>query len=118
VICIIHVFLDDVRVCPEGFVAARNTEECILLLQECEVGLLSLDYDLGWGQPTGLYVASFLVSSRRFPQEIYLHTSSWGGKDAMFQLLYQSKPEGVKLVKGPMPYDTLQYIANTAKNRL
>lgn len=117
-ICIIHVFLYDFRLCPEGFVAARNSEECILLLQECEVGVLSLDYDLGWGQPTGLQVVSFLVSSRRFPQEIYLHTSSWSGKEAMYQLLYQSKPEGVKLFNGPMPYDILQEISNTAKNRL
>ncbi|MEK3917128.1 cyclic-phosphate processing receiver domain-containing protein [Paenibacillus sp. FSL H7-0331] len=118
VIAIIHVFLDDVRLCPTGFVAAHNAEECILLLQECEVGVLSLDFDLGWGQPTGLQVASFLASSQRFPREIYLHTSSWSGKQAMHQLLYRSKPESVKLVNGPMPHDTLQTIANTAKNRL
>ncbi|SFL83890.1 hypothetical protein SAMN03159341_110182 [Paenibacillus sp. 1_12] len=118
VIAIIHVFLDDVRLCPVGFVAAHNADECILLLQECEVGVLSLDFDLGWGQPTGLQVASFLASSKRFPSEIYLHTSSWSGKEAMYQLLYQSKPDNVKLVNGPMPHDTLQTIANTAKNRL
>jgi hypothetical protein len=96
-------------------VAARNAEECILLLKDCEVGILSLDFDLGWDQPTGLHVAGYIASSQCYPKEIYLHTSSWKGKEEMFQLLYQTKPERVKLVNGPMPYYTLQQAATNTK---
>lgn len=107
----IHVFLDDLRACPDGFVWARNVEECILLLQECEVEVLTLDYDLGWGQPTGLEVARYIVASQRYPRELYLHTSSITGRWSMYQLLYANKPESVQLVNGPVPYERLQLIA-------
>lgn len=46
----IHLFLDDYRRCPQGFTLARNAEECLLMLKECEVGILSLDFDLGPGK--------------------------------------------------------------------
>ncbi|OXM87900.1 cyclic-phosphate processing receiver domain-containing protein [Paenibacillus rigui] len=114
----IHVFLDDLRACPLGFVWARNVEECILLLQECEVSVLSLDYDLGWGQPTGLEVARYIVASQRYPQELYLHTSSITGRWSMYQLLYPNKPDAAQLFNGPIPDEKLQYIAKMDKNRL
>jgi hypothetical protein len=107
--------LDDLRPCPKGFVAARNSEECILLLKDCEVGILSLDFDLGWGQPDALQVVQYMIAQGRYPQEIYLHTSSLSGKRAMYQLLYQNKPEHVLLVNGPMLYETLQKISNTVQ---
>ncbi|NOU96942.1 cell division protein FtsJ [Paenibacillus sp. LMG 31456] len=111
----IHVYLDDMRLCPKGFVAARSAEECILLIEECEIGVLSLDFDLGWGQPDGLQVVHYIIAKGRYPQEIFLHTSSLSGKKAMYQLLYQNKPEGVQLVNGPMLHETLQKIYNTVQ---
>jgi hypothetical protein len=107
--------LDDLRACPKGFTPAFSAEECILLLKECEVGILSLDFDLGWGQPSGLQVVHYMVAEQRYPQEIYLHTSSLSGKKAMYQLLYQNKPDAVKLVNGPMLYETLQKLSNNAQ---
>lgn len=106
----IHLYLDDYRPCPPGFVLARNAEECILLLTECDVQILSLDYDLGWNRPTGLDVAKFIVnnlSETTFPREIYLHSSSAIGRQSIYQLLYVHKPEGVVLFNGPMPDETL-----------
>jgi len=76
---------------------------------------LSLDFDLGWGQPDGLHVVRYIIAERRYPQEIYLHTSSHSGKNAMYQLLYQNKPEEVKLVNGPMLYEALRKLENTAQ---
>ncbi|PZE22197.1 cell division protein FtsJ [Paenibacillus xerothermodurans] len=111
----IHVYLDDLRPCPQGFVPARSADECVLLLQECEVGVLSLDFDLGWGEPDGLQVVRYMVAAERFPKEIYIHTSSDSGRSTMYQMLYQSKPDYVKLVNSPMPYDILQQIANNVK---
>lgn len=114
----IHLYLDDVRPCPKGFVPARSAEECVLLLLECEVDVLSLDYDLGWGQPNGMQVVRRILESGRFPRRIYLHTSSDGGRLNMYQALYAGRPENVLVVNGPMPPELLNEIANTAENRL
>jgi hypothetical protein len=108
---VIHVYLDDARRCPKGFVLARNAEECMLLLQEEEVDILSLDYDLGWNQPTGGEVARFIASSGKFPKRIFLHTSSQLGKIKMYELLRQTKPDGVMLYDGPMPESLIQEVA-------
>lgn len=109
----INVFLDDYRACPAGFVLARSADECIMLLQECEIAVLSLDYDLGWDQPTGMDVVRFIIASQQFPQEIYMHSSSIEGRRGMYELLYQTKPDEVELYGGPIPYDRLNAIANT-----
>nr|WP_245247198.1 MULTISPECIES: cyclic-phosphate processing receiver domain-containing protein [unclassified Paenibacillus] len=107
--------MDDYRTCPEGFVLVRNAEECLLLLQECDVDVLSLDYGLGWGQPNGMDVVGGIIASNRYPKRIYLHTSSDSGRQHMFQALYASKPEQVLLVNGPMPSALLTGIAENVK---
>lgn len=111
----IRVYLDDYRTCPEGFLLARNAEECLLMLRELEVDVLSLDYDLGWGQPNGMDVVRGIITSNRYPKRIYLHTSSDSGKQQMFQALYTSKPEHVLVVNGPMPHALLKGIAENVK---
>ncbi|WP_274650673.1 cyclic-phosphate processing receiver domain-containing protein [Paenibacillus humicola] len=99
----INVYLDDYRPCPRGFALAKNAEECILLLEHERVGILSLDYDLGWGQPTGLEVVRYMVASGRYPQAVYLHSSSPAGRMQMYHLLSQHAPLEVRLHNGPMP---------------
>ncbi|MFC4101111.1 cyclic-phosphate processing receiver domain-containing protein [Paenibacillus xanthanilyticus] len=98
----INVYLDDFRPCPAGFVLAKNAEECILLLESEQIGILSLDFDLGWGQPTGLHVVQAMVERGIYPQDVYLHTSSSSGKMQMYQLLLRHAPEHVRLHNGPM----------------
>ncbi|MED4602382.1 cell division protein FtsJ [Paenibacillus validus] len=111
----IHVYLDDFRACPPGFVLARNLEECLLLLQEYEVDVLSLDYDLGWGFPNGLEVVRAMISLRAYPKRIFLHTSSDAGRKHMYEMLYQQKPDHVALVNGPVPPELLMELAHPAK---
>lgn len=65
----IHVYLDDYRPCPKGFVLARNAEECKLLIDSESIDILSLDYDLGWNEPTGYEVVRHLVESARYPKK-------------------------------------------------
>ncbi len=98
----INVYLDDMRRCPEGFVLARNVEECVTLIDECDIHICSLDFDLGWGQPTGLEVAKHIVISGKYPKTIYLHTSSDIGRLQMYQTLYPNLPDGVKLFNHAM----------------
>lgn len=107
----IHVYLDDYRACPKGFVLASNAEECKLLLDHEKVGILSLDFDLGWAQPTGYEVVRHIVESGRYPEQIYLHTSSAAGRMQMYHMLSSSAPAETKLYNGPMPDMLLLQIA-------
>ncbi|MVP00404.1 cyclic-phosphate processing receiver domain-containing protein [Paenibacillus lutrae] len=106
----IHVFLDDQRRCPAGFTLARTIAECKLLLEECEVDILSLDYDLG-GEESGWDLVAWMIAARRYPGSIYLHTSSMEGRSRMYQALYASKPETVNLHAGPPPTELLERLA-------
>ncbi|OPA74661.1 cell division protein FtsJ [Paenibacillus selenitireducens] len=106
----VHVFLDDFRRCPVGFVYARSAEECLLLLEHEEVDILSLDHDLGIHQTNGTQLVKQMVLRGLYPREIYLHTSSFSGRKAMYELLYQNKPEHVILHDGPMPQSVIQRI--------
>ncbi|MFD1884281.1 cyclic-phosphate processing receiver domain-containing protein [Paenibacillus wenxiniae] len=111
----IHLYLDDYRPCPKGFALARDGEECLMLLRECEVDVLSLDHELGWGQMDGTDVVKAMIHEGLYAREIYLHTSSMSGKQRMYELLYQAKPEHVILHNGPIPADRLEQIARTAE---
>lgn len=107
----IHIYMDDLRKGPKGFALARTTEECLLMLRECEVDILSLDYDMGPDDFTGGEVARRIVLEGLYPQEIYLHTSSLWGRKEMYEILYAAKPEGMLLVNGPLTADKLHQIA-------
>ncbi|GAB2724068.1 cyclic-phosphate processing receiver domain-containing protein [Paenibacillus thermoaerophilus] len=109
---LLHVYLDDYRPCPAGFALARSAEECLLLLRECEIGILSLDFDLGWGQPNGLSVARAIVMERLYPRAaIYLHSSNPSARSRMMQELHPSLPDGVRLFGAPMPEDIKRVVA-------
>ncbi|WP_409346918.1 cyclic-phosphate processing receiver domain-containing protein [Paenibacillus sp. MBLB4367] len=112
----IHVYLDDFRPCPKGFVHAANAEECILLLDECDIDVLSLDYDLGWHAPTGLDIVRHMIAHSRYAKTIYLHSSSAIGRQKMYELLYLHKPEAVQLFMHAMPLELLRRIADETSN--
>ncbi|MBY3622001.1 cell division protein FtsJ [Acinetobacter sp. CUI P1] len=107
----IHIYMDDLRKVPKGFTLARTTEECLLMLRECEVDILSLDYDMGPDDYSGGEVARRIVLEGLYPREIYLHTSSLWGRKEMHEILYAAKPEGMLLVNGPLSSDKLRDIA-------
>ena len=110
----IHLYLDDLRPCPRGFVLARTIEECIQLIDLHEIHILSLDYDMGWGEPTGYEVAKHIVDKQRYPMEIYLHTSSSAGRISMYQLINEHKPDHVMIYDGPMPDAVIKKVGETA----
>ncbi|CAM4282941.1 cell division protein FtsJ [Paenibacillus alkaliterrae] len=108
----IHVYLDDYRACPKGFVLASNAEECKQLIDLEEVDILSLDFDLGWAQPTGYEVVRHIVETGRYPERIYLHTSSAAGRIQMYHMLSSHAPAHTKLYNGPMPDALINEIAS------
>ncbi|MWC28192.1 cyclic-phosphate processing receiver domain-containing protein [Paenibacillus sp. MMS18-CY102] len=109
-----HIYVDDYRACPAGFLLARNAEEAILLIANMEVDILSLDFDLGYDQPTGLAIVHFMTEHSVYPQEVYLHTSSEAGRMQMYRLLSQHAPSHVELHYGPMPDEVRERVARQA----
>ncbi|WP_246361973.1 cyclic-phosphate processing receiver domain-containing protein [Paenibacillus alba] len=108
----IHVYLDDLRPCPSGFTLAKDVNECVLLLEEFEVDILSLDHDLGWtSAQTGMDVVLWLLQKRKFPKTIYIHTSSRAACIAMYQMLYTAKPEGTSVYPNRIPDELLIQVA-------
>ncbi|WP_256757474.1 cyclic-phosphate processing receiver domain-containing protein [Cohnella sp. WQ 127256] len=112
----INVFLDDVRPCPSGFVVARSAEECLLLLSVSEVNILSLDFELGLGEPNGLAVVQGIIVSGKYPKEVFVHSSSMLGRAQMVQALRGANPPGVKIHDGPMPSHVLEAAAGDSRN--
>ncbi|NEW06480.1 cell division protein FtsJ [Paenibacillus sp. SYP-B3998] len=108
----IHLYLDDLRPCPHGFTLAQTVEECTLMLQDCEVNILSLDHDLGWGtQQTGMDVVIWMIEHEIYPRTVYLHTSSSSACSLMYEMLLAVKPEKMKLYPHRLPDDLLRQIA-------
>lgn len=112
----IHVYLDDWRQCPKGFVLAKNMEECLTLLESYEVDILSLDHDLGWHEPTGTELVAEIISRKCYAKRIYLHTSSTEGRMRMHQMLYAAKPDEVEVYPHPVPAQLLYEIENKHSN--
>ncbi len=112
---VIHLYLDDYRRCPKGFALARSGEECLMMLRESEVDILSLDYELGFdSEMCGRDVVTGIIREGLYPREVYLHTSSLAGKQEMYQLFYEHKPVDMILHNGPMSDALLHKIAKAA----
>lgn len=80
------VFLDDLREPPKDYVLARTYEECIELLKNNDVEILSLDHDLGTSY-TGYDVCLWLAENNIFIPNIYIHSANPVGQKNMIQLL-------------------------------
>lgn len=108
----IHVYLDDYRTAPRGFTAARTAEECLLLLRECRVGVLSLDYNLGWGAPDGLWVVRTIIQEELYPDlAVYMHSSDYSARARMQQELYACAPAGLIVSNSTMPEQVKALVA-------
>lgn len=107
----INVYLDDLRPCPDGFVLARTAEDCISLLENYQVSVLSLDHDLGWDSMNGTELAHELVARGLYADEIFLHSSSMAGRANMYSIFLQKKPDYVKVNMQPISTDRLNEIA-------
>lgn len=86
------LFLDDRRPCPAGYRLARSAKECIALLQTNEITVLSLDYNLGIGQPKGYTVAKYIAVNAVYPPKIIIHSNDRSGRMRMYRLLRKHMP--------------------------
>ena len=96
----ISIYLDDLRQPKYNFMhIARNYEDCIDLLENNKVQILSLDHDLGGESKTGYDVCKYIVQYDLWPEEIYMHSMNPVGRDNMYKLLDRYRPESVKLYR-------------------
>ncbi|CAM4321901.1 cyclic-phosphate processing receiver domain-containing protein [Paenibacillus alkaliterrae] len=95
------VFLDDKRRCPPGFCLVRTAKDCIALLKTNTIATLSLDYNLGYGKPTGYEVAKYMTANNVYADKIIIHSADSLGRHRMFRLLQKHKPEHVLIYIRP-----------------
>lgn len=88
------IFLDDVRPAPEGWVFVCHVADAISLLKQCQdegvpVEALSLDNDLGLGEPEGRTVLdwleeqAFTVPCFRLPDRMLVHSANAPARQRM-----------------------------------
>ena len=83
-----NLFVDDLRLCPKGFIHAKDYDEAVIILKKNKINILSLDHDLGEGK-SGYDIAKFIVEAGIenpliWPNEIYLHTDNPVGRKNMY----------------------------------
>lgn len=82
------VYLDDERETPEGWERVFHVWEAIEKLKTGMVTEISLDHDLGSGEPTGYDVILWIeeqvfTNPKYLPPKIWLHTANPSGKEKM-----------------------------------
>ena len=101
------VFLDDKRQAPKGYILVTSAKQCIQLLKEEKVSVISLDYNLGYKKPKGYQVAKYMVDKKVFPDKIIIHSNSRRGRLKMYRLLFLNKPKKVLVYIRPLPHALL-----------
>jgi hypothetical protein len=87
------VWLDDNRPAPEGWVRARTVAEAQELLETGRVTHLSLDYDLGFDEPTGYDLVRWMAETRTWPRTmIEVHSGHPLGRHLMIKEIRASSP--------------------------
>lgn len=97
--CRINVYLDDLRLCPEGFKIARTYEDAIDLIKNNKVGILSLDHDLGEDKDgnllkSGYDLVKYICEYGCDIEKIYIHTDNVVGRENMYKTLLSARDRG------------------------
>lgn len=95
----INIYLDDLRLYPEGFVIARTYDKAVKLLEDNKVGILSLDHDLGEDEygnllKTGYDLVKYICENNCDIEKIYIHTDNAVGRENMYQTLLGAQRRG------------------------
>jgi hypothetical protein len=95
----INLYLDDLRVCPEGFTVARTMDEAIQMMKKYNIYILSLDHDLGEDAngnllPTGYDLVKFICENNMMLAIVHIHTDNVVGRENMYQTLLAAQRRG------------------------
>ena len=102
----VNVWLDDVRRAPDGWVHVKTAAACVAALRAYDVGVASLDHDLG--NPlkvgTGMDVMRWLLRRAQagdaMPAEIRIHTANGRARVAMAGMLSRIGKEALRFRNG------------------
>ncbi|WP_237979924.1 cyclic-phosphate processing receiver domain-containing protein [Bacillus thuringiensis] len=89
-----NVYMDDQRSCPYGYVLATTVESALQFVRSNKVNILSLDYNMGWRQKSGLDFVEAFCTEGLYVNEIYLHTNDVIGMHQMKQRIEEGKEKG------------------------
>lgn len=95
----INLYVDDLRDCPKGFIIARTIEQAKYYIDNYEIGILSLDHDLGSDStgkilPTGYDLVKHICERGLIIEYIYIHTDNPVGRENMYQTLLGAQKRG------------------------
>lgn len=94
------IWLDDLRVAPDGYETAKSVNEAIDLIEGCEqngeeIEVLDLDHDLGdyaYDGGDAIKLLDYLAERETFyPVEI--HTANLVGRENMYRMLDRYWPD-------------------------
>lgn len=94
----INIWLDDIRSAPEGFIWVKNVTELINLYNKCvldtkeQIGVISLDNDLGEGMSEGYEFLDYIepriiLAGDPLPKEIRVHSANPVARKRMQQVI-------------------------------
>jgi hypothetical protein len=104
----INVFMDDYRSCPQNHILVENIDQCINLLETCDIEHLSLDHDLVSKTRNGLMLVQFMVEQRLYAERITIHSANSVGGKSMYKYLKKAQEDGkmpgaIKVILRPLP---------------
>ena len=76
------LFVDDCRPAPDGWELARNLAETrAWVTANGAPDVVSLDHDMGDGEPTGLDIARWMLEAMALPRLCMVHSANhWGAE--------------------------------------
>ncbi|MGZ7148478.1 cyclic-phosphate processing receiver domain-containing protein [Bacillus sp. BC08] len=88
-----NVYMDDQRSCPYGYVLATTVESALQIVRDNEVNIISLDYNMGWRQKSGLDFVEVFCEEGLYVNEIHLHTNDVIGMHQMRKRIERGKEQ-------------------------
>lgn len=100
------LWIDDLRLPPEGWDWAKSSHEAIDLIDNYNGGYetISFDHDLG-GEDTGMLVLNWMANdlpAERWPSRILVHSYNPIGAKHLFDLAVLYKPEGTTVQRATL----------------
>lgn len=94
-----YIYLDDLRICPDGFKLVRTAEEALKEIRKGNVKLITLDHDLGVDEQgkermNGYDLVKVICEEGLYVEEIYMHTDNVVGRENMYQTLLSAQRRG------------------------
>jgi hypothetical protein len=98
-----HLWLDDLRPAPDGWVWAKSALEAIRILDAETVECISLDHDLGdtavpemTGYNVALHLAQRAFDGKPIPGAVFIHTANPVGRERIEGVIRRYLPQSLR----------------------